>query len=485
LLDRVAKGQVRLDRNSVVVVDELGLLGTRQLLELLRVQAASGCQVVAVGDPKQCQAIEAGPVIDLLRRALGPEAVPALLSTVRQQSARERETSLMFREGRAVEALALKRADGTAQLVPGGYREAVEHVADLWVARRAANARDPAYTLSVSAPSNADARAIGAAIRARRRDAGEIEPDKVVLDACDQLGAMYALPLAVGDRVRLFARTNAAYADRGRGIIGNNGSVLTVRGIDAAGVVLRNAQGREGLVKWDTLREPMSGRIRLSYGDVLTIDAAQGLTSTEHIQAMPGGTQVVTAYKAYTAASRHRRASYLVTSDGAERREIAARRPLGDSRPIREADVWANMARNLARQPETPAALDFLERAQGVRRGAVHALQAGLQPAEQRAAEGLAKITLAQTWQRRRVVERVEEMTERLGSLAREQGAALEALSRFAPAVHGFAMRALAVMQPVLQRVAEPWRERRRQAVELRHEQEHVVRPSRGPSLGM
>ena len=192
-LDRVAKGQVRLDRSSVVVVDELGLLGTRQLLELLRVQAATGCQVVAVGDPKQCQAIEAGPVIELLRRALGAEAVPELLTTVRQQSARERETSLMFREGRAAEALALKRADGTAQLVPGGYREAVAHVADLWAARRAANAHDPDYTLTVSAPSNADARAIGAAIRERRRDAGELGPDQVVLDACDQNGAAYCI----------------------------------------------------------------------------------------------------------------------------------------------------------------------------------------------------------------------------------------------------------------------------------------------------
>ena len=487
-LDRVAKGQVRLDRNSVVVVDELGLLGTRQLLELLRVQAATGCQVVAVGDPKQCQAIEAGPVIELLRRALGPDAVPELLSTVRQQSTRERETSLMFREGRATEALALKRADGTAQLVPGGYREAVAHVADLWAARRAANAHDPDYTLTVSAPSNADARAIGAAIRERRRDAGEVKPDQVVLDACDQAGVAYSLPLAVGDRVRLFARTNAATADRSRGIIGNNGSVLEVRAINAAGVVLQNEQGREGLVKWDTLREPMNGRIRLSYGDVLTIDATQGLTSTEHIQAMPAGTQAVTAYKAYTAASRHRRASYLVTADGAERREIAAHRPLGDPRPIREADVWANMARNLARQPDMPAALDFLERAHRVQRSAARSLQAGLQPAEQREAEGLARTTLTQTWQRRRLVAHVAAVTEQLGNLVHEQGAVLEALGRFAPAIREVAKYALAFMQPVLQHVVGQMHEKRRQhAVEQQHEEreEHTPKPSRGLRLGM
>lgn len=484
-LDRVGKGQIRLDRRSVVVVDELGLLGTRQLLELLRVQAASGCQVVAVGDPKQCQAIEAGPVIGLLRRALGAEAVPELLSTVRQKSARERETSLMFRDGRTAEALALKRADGTAQIVPGGYRDAVAHVATLWAARREANAQDPDYTLTVSAPSNADARAVGAAIRERRREAGDVGPDRVVLDACDQLGGTYALPLAVGDRVRLFTRTNAAYADRSRGIIGNNGSVLTVCDIGAAGVTLRNVQGREGLVKWDTLRDPGTGRIRLSYGDVLTIDAAQGLTSTEHILAMPGGSQAVSGFKAYTAASRHRVASYLVTADGAERREIAARRPLGDPRPIREADVWANMARNLARQPEMPAALDLLERAHHLHRGAAHALQRGLQPAEQRAAEGLPPASLHRAWQRQRLVAQAAALTQPLERMAREQGTALEVLARLVPAVREAAAQAMAAIRPVLQPLFAQRRERQRQAAERRHERERAARLSRGPSLGM
>lgn len=485
-LDRVGKGQIRLDRISVVVVDELGLLGTRQLLELLRLQAATGCQVVAVGDPKQCQSIEAGPVIELLRRALGADAVPELLSTVRQQSQRERETSLLFRDGQAAEALALKRADGTAQLVPGGYREAVAHVAALWEARHAANAQDPDYTLSVSAPTNADARAIGAAIRERRRGAGEVGPDQVVLDACDQLGASYALPLAVGDRVRLFARTNASFANRRSGVIGNNGSVLTVQAIDAAGLVLRTAQGREGRVRWDTLRDRQTGKIRLSYGDVLTIDASQGLTSTEHIQAMPAGTSAVTGYKAYTAASRHRVASYLVTSDGAERREIFGRRPLGDTRPIRETDVWANMARNLSRQPEMPLALDLLEQAHQVQRTAAHALQRGLQPGQQRAAEGEAGTTLRQRWHQGHVIERVTALARGLEMLQHAHGEALTALAPLGAALRGAAAGAAASVQPVLRPMTtRPVQDRPEQAVVQEHREKPILRPSRSPSPSM
>ena len=174
------RGDLALDRTSVVVVDELGLLGTAQMLELLRLREHHGFQLAAVGDPLQCQSIEAGPVITLLREALGREAVPELLTTIRQQTEREREITALLREGSAEAALALKREDGTAELVAGGYAAAVGRVAALWWERRHANRDDPGFTLSVSAPTNADAREIGASIRSLRQAAGEVgaRPDR-------------------------------------------------------------------------------------------------------------------------------------------------------------------------------------------------------------------------------------------------------------------------------------------------------------------
>ena len=267
---------------------------------------------------------------------------------------------------------------------------------------------------------------------------GKLGPDLVRVQAADQGGTAYDLPLAVGDRVRLFDRATAKFSEGTHGNIGNNGSVLEVLDIGAEGLTLRNANGRDGLVRWDTLRDRSSGRIRLTYGDVLSIDGAQGLTSSEHINAMPSGTRAVDAFKGYVAASRHRNATWIVTSDGAERQEIAGRRPLGDQRQIREVDVWENMGRNLSRSPEKAGALQFLERAGNVRRGAVRALQEGLQPAEQRQADGKSETTLHQTFANgrrdqgaRRASQQAGRERKRLGPVIRE--AAADTIDRMRP----------------------------------------------------
>jgi hypothetical protein len=417
-----------LDRRSVVVVDELGLLGTRQGLELLRLQEARGFRLAVLGDDRQCQAIEAGPIVDLVRRALGAGQVPEILTTVRQRAQREREIAGHWREGRAAEALAMKREDGTAELVPGGTREAVERVAALVGERLRANAGDPSYTLTVSAPTNADAHRLGVAIREVRRGLGQVGEDQVRIGAADRDGNVYEMALAPGDRVRLFASTRA---EGERGSIGRNGSVLTVLSADTKGMRVRNASGREGRVAWSTLADRGSGRVRLAYGEVMTSHTAQGSTATEHIHALPTGTKAVTGFAAYASGTRHRRTSWLLISAGAEHAEVVRRRPLNDVRPVTEADAWANATRNLGRQPRQEGALEFLARAGEVRRGAARALRHGVRPAEKRAGMGLPETTLAEQLARTQRDRMAAPLVGRLTEAVRARGSFVERLSRF------------------------------------------------------
>ena len=379
--------QIALDPKSVVVVDEVGLLGTRQLNDILALQKDTGFQLVMLGDPKQMQAVEAGPVIGLLRRALGDHAVPELGSSVRQKDLEEQETVLMFRNGQTDAALQRKAANGTFQAIPGSYREVIEKVAVLWQERREANRDRPDFTVTVSAPTNAEAHDISFAIRAHRGAAGEIGVDRMTIAATDGQGERsYDMALAEGDRVRLFRRINATFVETGHsGNIGQNGTVLEVARVRQDGLTLRTKAGKEGFVPWARFHDE-NGRVQLAYGDALTTHTAQGSTVTEHIHAMPSGSRLVTAFGAYTSGSRHREQSFIVTSEGSERAEIYGRRPLGDRRAIAANDVLANVTRNLSRQAEKESAVSLVERAVDLRRGTIRTVQAAFQRIEERKA---------------------------------------------------------------------------------------------------
>jgi len=383
LIDAAKAGALTLDRNTVIAVDEFAMLGTRQGLELLRLQARHGFQVVALGDPKQLQAVSAGNIISLARRALGAEQIPEILTTLRQQTDRERQIVGLFREGRAKEALDLKRADGSAEMVPGGYKDAVVRVARLYAERLQATGIAP----TVSAPTNADAHRISEAIRVEKRALGRLGADLKWLRAVDQDGRGYDMGLAVGDRVRLFKSTGATFANGRGGTIGRNGSVLEVLGADKAGLDLRNLRtGQEGRVAWSKLTTKAG--VLLAYGDVLTVNTSQGSTSNEHIYALPAGSQAATGLQAYSAGTRHRHRSWLVTSDAAENREIRTRRPINDTSAPSLDDKWANVARNFVRQGEKSLAADMLERVVRIRRGSVWQFPQQFTVAEQRTGRG-------------------------------------------------------------------------------------------------
>ncbi len=449
------RGKLVLGPKSVVVVDEVGLLGTRQLNAIMAAQAEKGFQLVMIGDPKQMQAVEAGPVIELLRQALGADKVPELGSSVRQKAEDERETVLMFRNGQTEEAVRRKDANGTLQVVPGGYEEAVAQTASLWRQRLEANRDRPDFSISVSAPSNAEAYDISLAIRQQRRTMGEIEANQITVKATDGAGEReYELALAVGDRVRLFRRTNAKFTETGTvGNIGRNGSVLEIVEVDAAGLTLRNAAGREGAVTWDTLRGEASGRVQLAYGDALTTNTAQGTTVTEHIHAMPAGTKLVSAFGAYTSGSRHREQSFIVTSEGAERAEVIARRPLGDRREIGRGDLLHNIIRNFAQTPEKEAALALIDRAVGLRRGAVQAVQKVHQAAELRGDVRNQPSKLAEGVMSRRVAKAFAEILPGLAAQLGRHGGALARVARISAEV--VELLARVARRPLVNRHAE------------------------------
>jgi hypothetical protein len=382
---RVAAGQYTLDRNSVILADEVSMIGVRQQLALARLARETGAQLVEIGDPRQCQAVET-PAIDLLAKAIGDEAIPKLLTSIRQQTARGREVAALFREGRAVEAVAAMREDDRVHLVAGGSAPVIQRTTDLWRKLTAANAANPDYSLLVMTPTNAQAREVGVAIRANRRAAGEIAPeDGAVLQATDPNSQeTFDLPVAVGDKLRMFTRTFDAEAKGARKFLSSNGDVVEVLKLQPDGLRVRNAGGDEGLVTWAQMRPwraPRNDPVWVTYGYAVTIDTAQSATTTAAILAMPEGSRQVTGYKAYTAGSRPQVEYHMVVSDAAERRDIVRRQMIGVPQELpREADVLRNLAANLGRFDAKRNATDLRISAVAAERDMIASFQRGMEP---------------------------------------------------------------------------------------------------------
>ena len=281
LLERVATGAFQPTRNTVLVIDEVSQIGPRQMLALLEVQVRTGLTIKALGDREQAQAIEAGDTIEILRRALPRSALPELLSTVRQHNARDRGIATLFRNGKADEALALKREDGTAILAGGDQEQVISWIANLYMERRdQLRAAESPRTISISTLTNEDAADISRVVRAQAAGAGR---DQLRPKRCMPPSTRAAEPTHCrsrqGDTLRLFRRTWAEMSDGTSGAIGNNGSVVVVAGISAQGLTLKGQDGRLGHVEWRRLSDPHTGRLLLGFGHTLTIDAAQGITS--------------------------------------------------------------------------------------------------------------------------------------------------------------------------------------------------------------
>ena len=360
LLDAIAKGDIAVSRNTVLVIDEVSQVAPRQMLALLRLQAETGMTIKALGDREQAQSIEAGDTIEILRRSLPKSALPELLTTVRQDRERDRTIANLFREGKAEEALALKRQDGTAFLAGGDQDQVIRQIADLYIERRDhLRAAGSKRGVTISTLTNEDAADISRIVRVRLQERGEISRTERQYQAQDANGRTYDMPIAVGDTLRLFRRTHARFSNL-FGVIGNNGNIVTVTGVSDSGLTLRSQKGREGEVEWRRLSDPKSGRLLVGFGHTLTVDSAQGITSGEHINALPRGSAGISSFKGYVAESRATGVTWTVVSEAAVHEAEKRSRALGDATPVTTENLWARIGRDMSTKPYKALATDLV-----------------------------------------------------------------------------------------------------------------------------
>lgn len=90
LLFRIKNKRLELDRNSVLVIDEAGMLGTEVMLELFNVAKQAKCKMILVGDEKQLPSIQRGGMFQVLSDQYG---APTLEIVRRQQKDWQKQVS--------------------------------------------------------------------------------------------------------------------------------------------------------------------------------------------------------------------------------------------------------------------------------------------------------------------------------------------------------------------------------------------------------
>ncbi|HUB72923.1 MAG TPA: Ti-type conjugative transfer relaxase TraA, partial [Solirubrobacteraceae bacterium] len=188
LLFQWEQGREALTERDVLVVDEAGMIGSRQMERLLSAAQRSGAKVVLVGDPEQLQAIEAGAAFRAIAERVGAAEITEVR---RQREAWQQAATRELATGRTDEALARYEQAGmvTGHATLSAAKDAM--IAGWDVVRR----ETPQARQIMLAYRRDDVRDLNERARAVRQAAGELGEDFVV---ATERGAR---TFAVGERV--------------------------------------------------------------------------------------------------------------------------------------------------------------------------------------------------------------------------------------------------------------------------------------------
>lgn len=279
-LGRAGEGSLPLTGKTVLVLDEAGMVGTRQMEEVVRLVRDAGGLVVLVGDAKQLQPIEHGGPFAALGRLLGEAS---LVQIQRQKEEWAREAVKDIAAGFA--GLAVREFIARGLFHVSDDRERAQ--ADLIRVWREEGLARPESAL-IFAATNREARELNRLAQAERMRSGNLgEPAAVV----------------GGDLIHLHDRVMFTRNSRTLGVM--NGDLGTVLDLSRNNLlVVRLDSGRTASV-------PLSDYDHLRLGYCLTAHKGQGVTCDRAYVLL--GEEMQDLHLSYVQASRARAETHLFT----------------------------------------------------------------------------------------------------------------------------------------------------------------------------
>ncbi len=276
----LSQGRDVLTSQDILVIDEAGMVGVRQMERLLSQAFELQAKVVLVGDSQQLQAIEAGAAF----RAIAERTPHIEVTEVRrQQEGWQRDATKDLATGRVDQALQSYR-DHDAIQAATTRAQARGQLIDRWDKDRL---QSPDSSRIILVHTNDERHALNDEARLRLKSAGELGDD-ISLDL--EVGRR---DFAVGERVMILKND--------RGLEVKNGMLGELTEVSQTRLSIHLDNGRD--VSFD-----LKDFAHVDYGYAATIHKAQGVTvDNTHVLATPG----LDRHSAYVALSRHRKSVHL------------------------------------------------------------------------------------------------------------------------------------------------------------------------------
>lgn len=315
------RGKHRLTDKHVLVIDEAGMVGTRQLAGILAEASRAGAKVVLVGDSRQLQAIDAGAPFRVLSEELGAEK---LTDIRRQRVDWQRNASVDFASGSPHKALRAYHEHG--QIHAHETRsDALAKMARAWNEHRLEHPRASSLMLAYQR----------AEVEALNRHAVKLR------QARGELG--HAVTVQTEEGERSFAVRGRIFFGRNDRDVGvTNGSLGTIEHVQGDELFVRLDSGKVVVVDTKEYKD-------LDHGYAVTVHKSQGVT-VDRVFAYAN--KLFDATAAYVAMSRHRDGVDLYWSKDHFRSQSELDRALSRERPKEMA-----VERELQPEPTRTAAL--------------------------------------------------------------------------------------------------------------------------------
>jgi len=276
------EGRYPLTKNDVLVIDEAGMIGTKQLERILAHADQARAKVVLVGDPEQLQAIEAGAPF---RGVVTEVGMSELTQVRRQHHPWARDATQALATGQTLQALAAYEREGAiTQTVT--HAEARRRLLDTWASDAAQAPEDSRLILAYTRDDVRDLNTAAREIRKSRRELGHAEVIATTRGKRE---------MAVNDRI-VFLRNEKSLGVK-------NGSLGTVEAIERGVLVVRLDGNDEARIVVES-RDYQD----LDHGYATTVHKAQGSTVD---RAYILASRYFDRHTSYVALSRHREAATL------------------------------------------------------------------------------------------------------------------------------------------------------------------------------